>query len=86
VSPAGPAADLPFLDQLMASDDVWLQAAAEGRSVAQHILSSKAPITLLYGPARAGTSDFMLRWVVPELERTCKVAFHERSAAPMPPS
>jgi len=80
-----PAADLAFFDRLMASDDVWLQGAEEGRAVAQHIGASAASIIVLYGPARSGSTDFMRRWVVPELERTGRVRFHERGAAPASP-
>lgn len=78
-----PVTDLVFLDQLMTSDDVWVQAAEEGRLVARHVIDSAARTLVLYGPAR-GSTDFLRRWVLPELERSARVVFHERGTVPSP--
>jgi HEAT repeat protein len=78
---AVPVADLEFLDRLRTSDDVWVQAAEEGRAVARHVIESRANTIVLYGPAR-GSTEFLRRWVVPELARHARVEFHERGTTP----
>ena len=68
-------ATLALLDRLMVSDDIWLQSAEEGRVVAEHILGSRSPIVLLYGPARNGSTEFMQRWVIPVLFEKTRVLY-----------
>jgi HEAT repeats/PBS lyase HEAT-like repeat len=75
------AATLDLLDRLMVCDEIWVQSADEGRAVAEHILSSQSPIVLLYGPARAGSTEFMQRWVVPVLSQWTRVSYHPASEA-----
>ena len=73
--PAATAATLDLLDQLMVADDVWAYSAEEGRAVANHILDSQAAIVLLYGPARAASTAFMQRWVIPLLSQRTRVSY-----------
>ena len=69
------APSLDLLDRLMAADEVWAHSAEEGRAVAEHILASQAAIVLLYGPARAASTAFMQRWVIPALSQWKRVSY-----------
>ena len=71
------AATLDLLDQLMVAEPVWAHCDEDGRAVADHILGSKAAIVLLYGPARASSTAFMQRWVIPALAKWTRVSFVE---------
>lgn len=73
--PAATAATLDLLDQLVVADEVWAHSAEEGRAVANHILDSHAAIVLLYGPARAASTAFMQRWVIPLLSQRTRVSY-----------
>ena len=69
------APSLDLLDRLMAADEVWAHSAEDGRAVAEHILASQAAIVLLYGPARAASTAFMQRWVIPPLSQWKRVSY-----------
>jgi HEAT repeat protein len=68
-------ADLGSLERLMASDDLWVERAGEGQTLADALLASTSPIVVLLGPARAGKTELIRRWVIPRLEHRITVSY-----------
>ena len=67
--------DFAFLDDLLKSEDLWVERAEEARALGEHILQSSASIVVLHGPARAGKSELIRRWLMPFLGATRSVFY-----------
>jgi hypothetical protein len=64
--------DLALLDELLASPELWIERAEEGRTLAKRLLASTAPIVVLHGSPRSGKTELIQRWVMPELSRNTR--------------
>ncbi len=62
-----PSGELVFLDELLASDELWIERPDEGKALAEHILRSDAPIIVFHGPRRSGKTELIQRYVIPVL-------------------
>lgn len=69
--------DLAFLDQLVASQTLWSEREEEGAAIADHLLTTTAPIVVLHGPARSGKTELVRRRVVPLITEARPVSFFD---------
>ena len=76
------ATDFAFLTELLGSQELWIERAAEGEALARSIAESPSPIVVLLGPPRAGKTELLRRWVVPMLSRTFTVSYRESCTSP----
>jgi len=76
--------DLPFLDRLLDSPELWSDRDEEAVLVSEHLLATASPIVALYGPRRSGKTELLRRRVAPILSQSRRVHFWSGTDTPDP--
>ena len=69
--------DLALMNSLLASEDLWIERAAEADVLADGIMNSPSTIVVLLGPPRAGKTELLRRWIIPRLSWQSTVHYRD---------